>query len=1621
MIWPQLLLWVISFVLTDYFRERLPSQTASGIGDFNIPTATEGRPVPICIGGTVRFEAPNCIWYGDFAAVERTTETGVIFKKDEVIGFEYLLALQYALFKGPSAGITGVWIGDDRVFDHVVDAGGIPQTVVDVDRDDLFGGKDGGGGFIGRIRLFDGSETQAVSGFLATRLDPLPAYRGLSYIMVTDIAEVGGANIGESNQLRFIRVELQTFDDLAGTAGHAGLGDSLALLNDTHFIGPDLNPAVAAWDVWTNTRWGRGFGLSDVDIASFQAAAATCFAEGIGWTNVQDEQTTTGAIQDLLEQHMDAYIGPNPLTGLIEVTLARPDYTIPALPLVSDVGAAANLLEVKQWDQGDWSNTKNRIRIRYTAREKDWKETHAVETAAGNRIIQGRTATEEIRFPGCHTQAVGSIIAAREKRGLSLPLQKGTIVVNRTAYELRPGQVFRLTSAQTQTTDLPVRVTKMSIGDTRRQSLELSVVEDIFGNEPATVEPNPPSDFVPPIQVVAPFLAADQAAFEAPFIMMRADVSPNSVPRVATLARRVPGNAAIEYEVLRRVGTPPAGAYTSTDFVRQSFTTVGELRNAEAGPQAGQGLFSMQIDPIGSESLDGLIDIYAPAIGNFAGVAVISPGLANEEFVLFDEIVDDLAGIRLENVYRACMDTFWKSHNAGERIWFFWTGGLGMGGETYTQGIGVEMKFLPRSPNDAVLEASAVALPVVTIDDNTGPRNNKPLLPAICSFEEGIWPAGDIDFDGTVVPQAGGNYQGNRIVPQHRLWRTQDILWSVQGLDIGGGGFEPSEVVAETMDVSVWIHDLDQDPGAARANAVLEILNQVVINSVEEIKLEKSVLVAGGAIGISFNARLEIEMRHSPTGQVGANLSHLPGFFDFTATGVFSLEPDQVVLGAQFNGKDTDAFGIDEHARDMVFLGDAQIDTASFVFGGASLILDGTGDFVHLASPRGFDWYDGEFTIDFRVRFDDVVSAQVLLGQAWLSGRRTWYLEWDGNSFELRFSRSGSDGPFTNIALGAFTPIIATWYNIRIVQRKDPSSPRFSCYVDGTRIGTTFTAQSHIKSGTDWILGARYDGAGVYTAPFTGQIDELEVRAFAAIDPNDASYTPDVRPGAGPSATADAVVANFEDADLATDNRTDDSNRWELTFGATSEIDTAQFMFGTSSLRCDGVNSLTPASGDGVWMPETLNPTNPLKAWALERKDWTMEAFVRYVTLPNTNGAEGYAIIAKYNRPSGNRIDWAFWIDGNDDMAFMYSPLGIISSQEGATQDIGALSTGVWYHFAAQRVGNNLELLFDGNRVQENVDFFAPGGGADRLHNQTDQPVSIARFYDVSSVARIRALDGWIDGVRTRVGSNLYSGATYTIPTLPPDPGDQGDRAIRYLFHFEVSDFFTTDREIEGDDNTRGTRINFNGSAQIRDDNSKFGTFSGLTGGGSGDSFSFDPSIFWWDLADEDFTIDVWFRVATTTFNADGIAFVNQWLEAGDERAWRLSWNETAEELEFVWTTDGTAVDERRAFVTGITQAADFPLNTYVHVAVERDSTGIHLYLDGVLQTLDGASDAIGADVIYNSPDQAIVVGNQNVTGFNGYIFSYWDELRITKSAEYGGATFTPEVAAYTDPPFPNV
>ena len=452
--WFTFFLWIATFVISDYFRPRLPRQEPDGVGNFKFPTSTQGRKVPQVPGGTVRIDAPNVLWYGDWDAEAVTVRTGVVFRRDETVGYRYRVACALGQFQGECVGMTGIWLGDDKVFDYVADASSVPQTVVDINLPELFGGERYGGGFVGRIRCFTGEDSQAVSAFLSSRITNQSAWPGFVYCVLTSTdevttrlgvpipstgAETRGAIIGESNSLRELRIEFQCFDDIAGSAGKAGLGDELGLGNDHHFIGRDSNPLSAAYRMMTLPDYGLA--LSNINVANFQATAEVAYTEGLGYSQTLDTEVDVWAVIAEIEKHIDGFLSENPTNGLFEWILARSDY----MSANEFQATTDNIIEVQEWSKPEWVQTKNEIKVQFVDRNLDYNDNFAIMQDLAHRLITNRPQSDTRRFPGCREPAVANAIVTRVSRAFFSQLAKGKLLMDRSAYLLRPGSVVMVT------------------------------------------------------------------------------------------------------------------------------------------------------------------------------------------------------------------------------------------------------------------------------------------------------------------------------------------------------------------------------------------------------------------------------------------------------------------------------------------------------------------------------------------------------------------------------------------------------------------------------------------------------------------------------------------------------------------------------------------------------------------------------------------------------------------------------------------------------------------------------------------------------------------------------------------------------------------------------------------------------------------------------------------------------------------------------------------------------------------------------------------------------------------------------------------------------------------------
>jgi len=64
MFWVQLILLVVSVIVSYALRPKPPVPKPAALEDFDIPVAEQGRPIPV-VFGTMLLTGPNVLWYGD--------------------------------------------------------------------------------------------------------------------------------------------------------------------------------------------------------------------------------------------------------------------------------------------------------------------------------------------------------------------------------------------------------------------------------------------------------------------------------------------------------------------------------------------------------------------------------------------------------------------------------------------------------------------------------------------------------------------------------------------------------------------------------------------------------------------------------------------------------------------------------------------------------------------------------------------------------------------------------------------------------------------------------------------------------------------------------------------------------------------------------------------------------------------------------------------------------------------------------------------------------------------------------------------------------------------------------------------------------------------------------------------------------------------------------------------------------------------------------------------------------------------------------------------------------------------------------------------------------------------
>jgi hypothetical protein len=186
-----------------------------------------------------------------------------------------------------------------------------------------------------------------------------------------------------------------------------------------------------------------------------------------------------------------------------------------------------------------------------------------------------------------------------------------------------------------------------------------------------------------------------------------------------------------------------------------------------------------------------------------------------------------------------------------------------------------------------------------------------------------------------------------------------------------------------------------------------------------------------------------------------------------------------------FNGADASTTFTDEKGRTWTASGAAQLDTAQSKWGGASLLLDGTDDYITTPDTSNLELLGNNFTIECYVRFngDPGTALMTFMSHYDAAGnQRGWAFGLNNNTIRLLYSTNGSG---TTVLSQTWNPAGDTWYHVAVCRQG--ANLRF--FVDGALIGTAqnIATDSIFHPTTTLQIGTQSNGAD---GDFNGWIDE---------------------------------------------------------------------------------------------------------------------------------------------------------------------------------------------------------------------------------------------------------------------------------------------------------------------------------------------------------------------------------------------------------------------------------------------------------------------------------------------------------------------------------------------------
>jgi hypothetical protein len=516
-----------SYIYHRWYEDH-PTQLTPQV---TVPRTVEGTPLPL-VYGQCRIRSPIAVWAGNYLAPGEAYDPWNR-APDNVIGdngharlgtaysVDILLCLGIPFYSTAAAGVAGpstlraAWAGDTPMAMNINSIPGTPAMAcyagkpsgtllpADIGKDFMFTGiyyrgtwdqsvLDGSTVYgttpatMPSMQLFfpdsdqthglwpdavyydyTAAGTSAFAAFKQANADiNMPGCRG-QIMMFAHVA------LSQSPALPAFQFEVRTIQ--AGSA--ADLGNAFGF--DELGVSVDADPASVILDLLTSP-WGKvGLSMSQIYLPSFQATSNTLFAEQHGYSRAFEQPADADAmINDVIAQ-IDAAWYQEPTTGQIVIKLIRFDYDPNTLDDINPDNAEPT---GSGWYtiQG-WAEVPNQVRVTYRNRADNYAE--AVMPAQDASLIEsngGRIRSVNVRYEGCCVSSTAAQLAARELAAVGRPMVRATLMVDRSFYAKRPGDVVTLTWPNLNINKMAMRIAAIDLGVPQSGKIKVSLMRDIF-------------------------------------------------------------------------------------------------------------------------------------------------------------------------------------------------------------------------------------------------------------------------------------------------------------------------------------------------------------------------------------------------------------------------------------------------------------------------------------------------------------------------------------------------------------------------------------------------------------------------------------------------------------------------------------------------------------------------------------------------------------------------------------------------------------------------------------------------------------------------------------------------------------------------------------------------------------------------------------------------------------------------------------------------------------------------------------------------------------------------------------------------------------------------------------